>query len=60
MIRRCDEPPTSPAIYGYGKFELQHCVSNAHRPAVAELERQAATHLITTDFVVSSGANRAS
>jgi hypothetical protein len=26
-------------ILGYGKFEPQHCVLNAHRPAVAELER---------------------
>jgi hypothetical protein len=39
LTRRCSEPPTSSAIYGYGKFEPQHCVLNAHRPAVAELER---------------------
>jgi hypothetical protein len=36
--RRCGEPSTSSATYGYGKFEPQHCVLNAHRPAVAELE----------------------
>jgi hypothetical protein len=39
LTRRCSEPPTSSAIYGYGKFEPQHCVLNAHRPTVAELER---------------------
>src|SRR5713101_2124922 len=32
LTRRCSEPPTSSAIYGYGNFEPQHCVSNAHRP----------------------------
>jgi ABC-type transport system substrate-binding protein len=39
LTRRCSEPPTSSAIYASGKFEPQHCVLNAHRPAVAELER---------------------
>jgi hypothetical protein len=40
LTRGCGEPPpTSSAIYGYGKFEPQHCVLNAYRPAVAELER---------------------
>ena len=39
LTRRYSEPPTSSAIYGYAKFEPQHCVLNAHRPAVAELER---------------------
>src|ERR1700704_3441707 len=38
LTRRCSEPPTSSAIYGYGKFEPQHRVLNAHRPAVAEPE----------------------
>ena len=38
LTRRCSEPPTSSAIYGYGNFEPQHCVLNA-RLAVAELER---------------------
>jgi hypothetical protein len=36
---QCSEPPTGSAIYGYGEFEPQHYVLDAHRPAVAELER---------------------